>query len=87
MDEFMGAMGIFAGMLYLAVWFNGRTKTLYLVLASLNISLGLAFILINPNSETEKPAYSFEWIDEETKCHWYGGKIVNCETVRYVEEL
>jgi hypothetical protein len=81
-----GCISIVAGVFCIAVWMDYRNK-LDLMTGFFLIAAGLILLIKLPKIETKAPPYSSEWIDEETKCHWYGGKIVNCESVRYMGEL
>lgn len=82
MIEFIGAIGIVVGMLCLAVWVDDGGLKFSLFIGILGVMGGIFLIIIPTKPEPEKPTYSFEWVDEETKCHFYGGKLINCESVR-----
>jgi len=82
----IGLIGVVVGVLCFGAWAETR-DAVFGALATFSVLAGLALFFTLPKIETEKPAYSFEWIDEETKCHWYGGKIVNCESFKYTEGL
>jgi hypothetical protein len=83
MNEFIGAMAIVGGMFLIAIWLDDKRFKSPLVFGLVGITLGLSLVLIPPSPKLEKPTYSSEWVDEETKCHFHGGKIINCESVRY----
>jgi uncharacterized membrane protein HdeD (DUF308 family) len=87
MIEFIGAMAIIAGMFLIAIWLDDKRHKVVLVFGLLWVALGLAVVFIPQKPQAEKPIYSSEWIDEETKCHFWNGNPVSCETVRYVGEL
>ena len=82
----VGAVSIIFGGLCFSVWADTK-ESLFGLLGIILLLGGLTLFFTLPKIETEKPAYSFEWIDEETKCHFYGGKLINCETVRYAGEI
>lgn len=87
MIEIIGSMGAIAGMICLAIWLDQRNQKGHLFFGLVVVLSGLYLIIVEPKIESETPTYSSEWIDEETRCHWYGGKLINCETVRYMEGL
>lgn len=83
MNEFIGATSVVAGMFMFALWVDDKSLKFSLFVGILGVISGLSFVIIPTNPEPEKPAYSSEWIDEETKCHFYDGNPVSCESVRY----
>lgn len=87
MIESIGGISIVAGMFLIAVWFENKNLKAPLVFGLLGIAMGLFIVLACPSPKVEAPSYSSEWIDEETKCHFWDGNPVSCESVRYTEEL
>jgi hypothetical protein len=87
MIGFIGGISIVAGMFLIGVWLDDKKSKEPLVFGLLGVLMGLSLILIPQKPQAETPTYSSEWIDEETKCHFWNGSPVSCETVRYVGEL
>lgn len=82
----VGGMGVLAGVVCFAAYVDEKEKV-FAIFALIFIPCGLWLLLTLPKIQNETPTYSSEWIDEETKCHFWGQTPLNCESVRYMEEL